>query len=42
MISYDDLAETNYDIIINTTPVGMYPNVDNSPISEDLVKNQKL
>ena len=44
-ISYDDLVEghpalENTDIIINTTPVGMYPNVDKQPI--DLSKFKRL
>lgn len=34
MITYDTLFKqhTDADIIINTSPVGMYPNVDNSPL----------
>ncbi|MEX1376647.1 MAG: shikimate dehydrogenase [Eubacteriales bacterium] len=34
--SYDALDEDHdYDIIVNTTPVGMYPNVDKSPIKKE-------
>ncbi len=29
------------DLIVNTTPVGMYPNVDRSPIEADLMKKIK-
>ena len=31
-ISYDDAMQKNINIIINTTPVGMYPNIYNSAI----------
>lgn len=31
----------NYDILINATPVGMYPNNNNCPISEDVIKTCK-
>lgn len=37
-ISYSSLNVTNHDIIVNTTPVGMYPNVGVSPIDS---KNAK-
>lgn len=40
IISYDDINKLEkHDIIINSTPCGMYPNVDNSPISEDDMLN---
>lgn len=29
------------DLLVNTTPVGMYPHIDNSPISEQLIKQLK-
>jgi len=29
------------DLLVNTTPVGMYPHIDNSPISADLIKQLK-
>lgn len=38
-ITYLDEASGYYHIIINGTPVGMFPNVDASPIDENLVKN---
>lgn len=38
-----DLADVTpeYDLIINGTPVGMYPNVDDCPVSETVVKGAK-
>lgn len=32
-------AKGNYDLIINGTPVGMYPNVNECPLSEDVIKS---
>ncbi len=34
---YNDIEKLQYDVIINTTPVGMYPNMDLSPVDEKLV-----
>ena len=34
-------AGLGWDLIINGTPVGMYPNVDASPVSEKIVKSSK-
>ena len=34
--TYEDRIDG--DVIVNCTPVGMYPNVENSPVSEDVVK----
>ena len=31
----------NFDLIVNATPIGMYPNVDFSPIPMSVVKNSK-
>ena len=31
----------NYDLIINGTPVGMYPNTNASPLSEEVVRSSK-
>ena len=31
-ITYSELKIESNDIIVNTTPVGMYPNIDNSPL----------
>lgn len=33
-ITYNELCINSKDIIINTTPVGMYPNINDSPIEE--------
>ena len=35
-LSYQDLEKTDLDIIVNTTPVGMYPNIDNSPLTKEV------
>lgn len=36
-IDYNDLEKlTNIDILVNSTPIGMFPNVTNSPIRNDL------
>ncbi len=37
-VDYSELDNMSYDIIINTTPVGMYPNMDNSPLTIEQVK----
>ncbi len=34
-------AKGNYDLIINGTPVGMYPNVDACPLREEVIKSSK-
>ena len=39
-VNYDNCYEKRVDVIINTTPVGMYPNVDASPV--DLSKFESL
>ncbi len=36
VVSYEDII--GGDIVINTTPLGMYPKVENSPLSEDIIK----
>ena len=42
-ITYEDLEKIeDIDIIINTTPVGMYPNVGVSPIKEEISKRAKV
>ena len=41
--SYDDLANlSKIDVLINTTPVGMYPNVELSPVSEDVINKTEI
>ena len=39
VISYEDLKELKGDILINSTPVGMYPNTENSPVSKKVIDN---
>lgn len=40
VISYDDIKEIGkQDIIINTTPCGMYPKTNNSPIKREEISN---
>ena len=39
IINYDELANIKGYIIINTTPVGMYPNIDNSAVNNEIMKN---
>ena len=39
VVSYDDLKELNHiDLIVNATPIGMYPNIDASPLDEKIIK----
>ena len=40
-ISYDDLRKENIDILVNTTPVGMYPNINESPLDLETIKKAK-
>lgn len=40
VIKYDDITD-GYDLIINGTPVGMYPNTDKCIISEEIVNKSK-
>ena len=40
-ISYDELKNRNLDLVVNATPVGMYPNVGLSPIAKELAKKSK-
>ncbi|URZ01461.1 shikimate dehydrogenase [Clostridium felsineum] len=37
IISYHELLKINGDVIINCTPVGMYPKIDASPVSKEVV-----
>lgn len=41
-ISYEELATRNIDLLVNATPVGMYPLVNDSPLNENIIKNTKL
>lgn len=38
-ISYCDLANYKADAVVNTTPVGMFPNVDASPLKDEEIAN---
>ncbi len=38
VISYDDLTNFKHYILINTTPVGMYPNINEMPVGLDEVE----
>ncbi|EKQ56468.1 MULTISPECIES: shikimate dehydrogenase [unclassified Clostridium] len=37
--TYEDISDIKGDILINTTPLGMYPNIDNTPVNEDVISN---
>lgn len=39
LISYSELTELKGDILINSTPVGMYPKVEGCPVSDGVVSN---
>ena len=39
VIGYDDLKDKKGYCIINTTPVGMYPKVDFSPVDKEIIAN---
>lgn len=38
VITYDEIKDINGDIIINCTPCGMYPNIDFSPVSRNVIE----
>lgn len=39
-ISYEELSNLKQqDLLINCTPIGMYPNINNSPVEEEVLKN---
>lgn len=38
-VTYEEIKDITGDVLVNTTPVGMYPNVDNSPVGEDIINN---
>lgn len=40
--SLKDLKKFDYDVLINTTPVGMYPNINFSPIPKKLILKDAL
>lgn len=39
LIDYKDLEDIKGEVLINTTPVGMYPKIDFSPVGEDIISN---
>lgn len=39
IIDYDELKERKGELLINATPVGTYPNIENSPVSKEIIKN---
>lgn len=41
-IGYSELEEKKMDILVNTTPVGMFPNIGHSPISKELAQKAKV
>lgn len=40
VISYDEINPYDFDIYINTTPVGTYPDIKSSPLHRDKISNQ--
>lgn len=39
LIDYEDIKDIHGDILVNSTPVGMYPNVEKSPVNEEVINN---
>ncbi|MCI9070377.1 shikimate dehydrogenase [Clostridium sp.] len=39
IINYDELRNMKGDLIINTTPVGMYPNINEAIVNNEVMKN---
>ena len=37
-LSYSELDNMDIDIVVNTTPVGMYPNIEESPLKEEVAR----
>ncbi len=42
VINYDELKHIKGDIIINSTPVGMFPNKNRCPIDKDIIDNYDI
>lgn len=42
LISYRDLRDIKGDLLINSTPVGMYPKVGVSPVNSEVINNFKI
>ncbi len=41
-IGYNDLENRDIDILVNTTPVGMYPNVNETPVTLEIAQKAKV
>lgn len=41
-LGYSDLDNRDIDVVVNTTPVGMFPNIDNSPLKEEVAKKAQV
>ncbi|MDE6968141.1 MAG: shikimate dehydrogenase [Clostridia bacterium] len=41
VVDIDNIPDTGFDLIVNSTPVGMFPNINQSPVSERVVSNSK-
>jgi shikimate dehydrogenase len=42
LIGYEQLKEIKGDMIINTTPVGMFPNEDDIPVDDNIINNFQI
>ena len=42
VISYDELENRKIDVLVNTTPVGMYPNIGVSPVSQLVAQKARV
>jgi len=38
-VTYEEIENIEGHVIVNTTPVGMYPNLDESPVNEKVINN---
>ena len=41
-ILYSELENKNIDVLVNTTPVGMYPNIGISPVSKEVARKANI
>jgi len=37
--SYEEISHIKGDILINSTPLGMYPHIEETPVNEDIISN---
>ncbi len=42
VVDVEELESEDVDIIINTTPVGMYPNIEESPVPKDFLRDKHI